>query len=509
MPLSNDNVVLRGMSLKNTEWILGCVVYTGHQTKIQMNSSKGKYKMSKMMQYTNLFIVLILILQVLLSSIAGTLGTVWTEMNIENSYLMFDKVNAKGETMSEKDPYYVWMKLTGSWVLITTNFVPISLLVTLEMVKFFQGIFMQMDVVMYDEDQQYPMRAQSTNINEEVGQIEYIFSDKTGTLTCNIMEFKKFSTASAGSSPTSYEVFDRKPSQVEAEPADNELLKQESLLRYRTRGELLNTLKSYGTPDENGVREFMLHLATCHTVVIDKNTGGLNSASPDELALVEGAKDYGYEFIGKDKEGCILVTTPDKKTMRYKLLNVCEFNSTRKRMSVIVRDMQTNEIVVLSKGADSIMEKLLIKNDREHDKRLSITKSYLDAYASEGLRTLLLTKRTIQENEYNAWLEEYNRASNSMHMREEKIDAVNAKIEVEMSLIGASAIEDRLQDEVSETIIALKDTGIKVWVLTGDKVETAVNIGYSAGLLNNEMSQFYVDSVTIGGISHQMADIVE
>ena len=134
------------------------------------------------------------------------MGALWTEANMDNPYLLFDKMNAKGVTISEKSLGFIWFKYTGSWILIFCNFVPISLLVTLEMVKFFQGIFMENDMLMYDADQDYYMRAQSTNINEELGQIEYIFSDKTGTLTCNIMEFKKFSTAIAGSPPTSYDV---------------------------------------------------------------------------------------------------------------------------------------------------------------------------------------------------------------------------------------------------------------------------------------------------------------
>jgi magnesium-transporting ATPase (P-type) len=178
-------------------------------------------------------------------------------------------------------------------------------------------------------------------------------------------------------------------------------------------------------------------------------------------------------------------------------------------MSVVVKDLQKNEILLLSKGADSIMEKLMVQGDKDHDRRMNITKTYLDAYANVGLRTLILTKKVISKSEYDRWSKEYNDASNSLTMREEKLDAVNAKIEVDMTLVGSTAIEDRLQDEVSETIISMKEAGIKLWVLTGDKIETAVNIGYSCGLLNNEMSQYYIDAVDIGPISHQMADVVD
>ena len=177
----------------------------------------------------------------------------------------------------------------------------------------------------------------------------------------------------------------------------------------------------------------------------------------------------------------------------YELLNVLEFNSTRKRMSVIVKDMQTYEIVLLTKGVDSIIEKLLARGDKTNDRNLNITKTYLDSYANEGLRTLLLAKKTISQREYDRWNEEFNQASNTMVNRDEKMDEVSAKIEQDMILVGSTAIEDKLQEDVAETIIAMKETGIKVWVLTGDKVETAVNIGYSTGLLNNEMNQYYVD----------------
>jgi magnesium-transporting ATPase (P-type) len=135
----------------------------------------------------------------------------------------------------------------------------------------------------------------------------------------------------------------------------------------------------------------------CHTVVIDKNTGAFNAASPDELALIEGAKKAGYIFLGKDTKGIMSVKTPDGRTLQYKYMNVCEFNSTRKRMSLVVRDLQTSEILLLSKGADSIMMPLL---NSGQSRTMKITQGYIDNYAQDGLRTLLLGKRVISPAVY-------------------------------------------------------------------------------------------------------------
>ena len=139
----------------------------------------------------------------------------------------------------------------------------------------------------------------------------------------------------------------------------------------------------------------------CHQVIIDKNSGEFNSSSPDELALVDGAKQLGYEFVGK-QYGNLVVKTPDGYTKKFELLNTLEFNSTRKRMSVIVKDLQTYEIVVLSKGADSIMEKLLVQNSDTKDYMTQL-QGYIDSYANEGLRTLLLARRVVSQSEYANW----------------------------------------------------------------------------------------------------------
>lgn len=155
------------------------------------------------------------------------------------------------------------------------------------------------------------------------------------------------------------------------------------------------------------------------------------------------------------------------------------------------------------------MEKLLKTGDTEHDEFLQKTKDYIDAFSKEGLRTLMLTKKDVSEREYTAWAEKYQVAERSMVNREDKIMEVSAEIEQNMTLVGSTAIEDRLQDNVQDTIISLKEAGIKIWVLTGDKIETAIQIGFSTGLLNNDMQQQIVDATTFTEVAHQLAKIAD
>ena len=162
----------------------------------------------------------------------------------------------------------------------------------------------------------------------------------------------------------------------------------------------------------------LLHLAICHTVVIDKIKGVYNAASPDELALVEGAKEQGYEFIGREADNVIVVRDSQGYTLRYKVLNVLEFNSTRKRMSIILENQQTGYIELFSKGADSIMEKLLKRGDKTHDDFIEQTKAYIDDFSKEGLRTLMLTKKDISQREYDSWNVGYQKALSTLEDRD-------------------------------------------------------------------------------------------
>jgi magnesium-transporting ATPase (P-type) len=222
-------------------------------------------------------------------------------------------------------------------------------------------------------------------------------------------------------------------------------------------------------------------LGLCHTVVTDdKEKNGekykvYNASSPDELALVNGMRHLGFAFRDNDSDANMIIDHPRTGAeSKYTLLHVIEFNSDRKRMSVIVRD-ENDRVLIICKGADSIIEKRLAPN-QEH---LTATKKHVDEYAEVGLRTLLIAYKYVEEDDYKKWLAKYTIAEQSTGDREKELGLVAEQIEVDFLLAGCSAIEDKLQENVGKTIADIKKAGIKVWVLTGDKVETAINIGQS------------------------------
>ena len=252
--------------------------------------------------------------------------------------------------------------------------------------------------------------------------------------------------------------------------------------------------------DQNraNIEDFLRLLAVCHTVIPERGKGqeiAYQASSPDEAALVKAAKYLGVEFISR---------TPNEVTIRclgsdetYQVLDIIEFSSDRKRQSVIVRDPQ-GRLVLLCKGADSVIYPLLIPNQQHSE----ITLNHLEQMGTEGLRTLLCTKAYLDEREYEIWHREYEEAKTSLEDRTRKVETVAAKIEKNMELVGATGIEDKLQTGVADTIYELGNAGIKIWVLTGDKLETAINIGFACDLLNSSMSILVVEG-------HNYSDIKE
>jgi len=305
-------------------------------------------------------------------------------------------------------------------------------------------------------------------MNEEMGQIEYLFSDKTGTLTENDMQFRNCSVNG-----------------VKFVDMNDKLLK-DGASDSKVKNELTSEIK-----------EFLLALALCHTVQADAmppqpsgndETDGAQepavtvyeyqASSPDEKALCEAAQKYGVVFKGKS--GDYMEVLVKGKLERYKILHILEFDSTRKRMSIIL-ETPSKEVLMLCKGAESHVV------PRCNSGETQVTLDHIDGYAEEGLRTLTIVSKTISRDVYNDIDVKLIKAQQSINDREEQLAQVFDEIESDFKLLGATGVEDKLQEGVKETIEALREAGIKVWVLTGDKLETAVNISHSCGHFKHGM----------------------
>jgi len=487
IPLSADQLLLRGSLLKNTEYIYGIVVYTGSESKIQMNSSKARPKRSKIESMTHKQIVIIFMGQILISIILAVMGMTWIEINSDwaKGFLEFN-------SSFEDKALWRGFRLFIYWLLMSVQLVPLSLLLTVEVIRYLQGLYIGWDSDMYDPKMQMPAVVQSSNLNEELGSVNYIFSDKTGTLTCNIMEFKKLAV---GKKRYGSSAFNMRP----VPGISNVNFVSPEMLGY------LNNEEHRQSKRRQKIEYVCIFLALCHTALVEETDKGsaLNSSSPDELALVSAAKYFGYEFTGRDENGDIIIQHEGEIT-RYPLLNVLEFNSTRKRMSVIVK-LPDGKIALLCKGADNVIYERL----NPHSKYRKEIQDFMMDCGGEGLRTLVLAHRIIPESQYEEWNKKYQEAMRAVNNRGKLLDEVAELIEKDMLLLGSTAIEDKLQEKVGETISFIKKAGIKFWVLTGDKVETAVNISFSCKLLTKVSIIRTVDAMDSEEVYNQISKIAE
>mmetsp|Transcript_51827 Transcript_51827/g.66393 ORF Transcript_51827/g.66393 Transcript_51827/m.66393 type:complete len:1369 (-) Transcript_51827:402-4508(-) len=498
-----SELCLRGAVLRNTKWVLGVVVYTGRDTKLVMNSREVPSKLSTIEQTVNKMIYFILFADVLLTTTVTIARSLWEAgyskytwylcQHYEDSTALFE---AGCTSEDENNDASYW----ATFFILFNNFLPLSLYVTLEVVNFVQAYYVDQDIELYDAISDTPALARTSNQNGDLGQIEYIFSDKTGTLTCNEMKFRRCSVGglvygnvttvelpvSADSMGGGIEMpKTSEPAGVDGAMIGAPLPELQALAIVGNNAE--------GSPAAQKMGEL---LATCHNVVVEKDekTGSTlyQAESPDEEALVDGGITLGYTFLGATSDELSVGHNGAQRT--YKLLATIPFNSARKRMSVLV---QTPEGVyrLYCKGADNIMF------DRAGNYDLcggqELLDEHLEAFSNEGLRTLVLAYRDLPQEMALDWLKQWNEAL-TLPDREEACSKVSESIEVNLEILGATAIEDRLQDGVPETIANLKEAGIKVWVLTGDKMTTAINIGFSCRLLTQEMELITLDKETPG-----------
>uniref|UniRef100_A0A671W2Y3 Phospholipid-transporting ATPase n=1 Tax=Sparus aurata TaxID=8175 RepID=A0A671W2Y3_SPAAU len=496
-PLDNDNMLLRGCVLRNTEWCFGMVIFAGLQTKLMQNCGRTTFKrtsIDKLMNTLVLWIFAFLICMGVVLAIGNTVWESWIGRNFQ-VFLPWDE--------SQRSAVFSGFLAFWSYIIILNTVVPISLYVSVEVLRLGHSYFINWDRKMYHSQTDTAAEARTTTLNEELGQVEFIFSDKTGTLTQNIMVFRKCSIDGRTYGDV-YNEFDQKVEITEKTACVDFSFNPLCDRRFRFYD---STLVEAIKLEDPAVQEFFRLLALCHTVMPEEKSEGhlvYQAQSPDEGALVNAARNFGFVFRARTPETITLCEMGQAVT--YQLLAILDFNNVRKRMSVIVRNPQ-GQIKLYSKGADTVIFDRL---DPSSEDLMYTTSEHLSEFAGEGLRTLALAYKDLDEDDFEIWMKKLLFASTVIENREDQLGALYEEIEQGLKLLGATAIEDKLQEGVAETIACLNLADIKIWVLTGDKLETAMNIGYSCNMLRDDMNEvFVVSGHTLQEVQQQLRSAKE
>uniref|UniRef100_A0A803KIX8 Phospholipid-transporting ATPase n=1 Tax=Xenopus tropicalis TaxID=8364 RepID=A0A803KIX8_XENTR len=479
--LTNSKILLRGCVVRNTEWCFGMVIFAGPDTKLMQNSGKTKFKRTSIDRLMNTLVLWIFGFLICMGIILAIGNSIW-EHQVGSRFRIYLYWNEVVNSSVFSGFLTFW-----SYIIILNTVVPISLYVSVEVIRLGHSYFINWDRKMFYSKRGTPAETRTTTLNEELGQIEYIFSDKTGTLTQNIMTFNKCSVSGKVYGELRDELGRKVGITEKTAPVDfsfNPLADRKFQFYDHSLTEAIKLEEPY-------VQEVFRLLSLCHTVMSEEKTAGelvYQVQSPDEGALVTAARNFGFIFKSRTPE---TITVEEMgKVVTYQLLAILDFNNIRKRMSVIVRNPE-GQVKLYCKGADTILFEKLHESSED---LMYITSDHLNEFAGEGLRTLALAYKDLSEDYLKWWLKIHHEASTALENREERLAAAYEEIESNMMLLGATAIEDKLQEGVIETISSLLLANIKVWILTGDKQETAMNIGYSCHMLTDDMNEIFVIS---------------
>ncbi|XP_023503786.1 probable phospholipid-transporting ATPase IIB isoform X3 [Equus przewalskii] len=482
----SDPPVHESLSIENTLWastivasgtVIGVVIYTGKETRSVMNTSNPKNKVGlldlELNQLTKALFLALVALSLVMVTLQGFVGP--------------------------------WYRNLFRFLLLFSYIIPISLRVNLDMGKAAYGW-----MIMRDENIPGTVVRTST-IPEELGRLVYLLTDKTGTLTQNEMIFKRLhlGTVSYGTD-TMDEIQSHvmnSYSQMYSQASGNNA---SSTPPRKAQSSAPKVRKSVSSR----VHEAVKAIALCHNVTpvyearagvtgeteyaeVDQDFSDENrtyqASSPDEVALVQWTESVGLTLVNRDLTSMQL-RTPGGQILTYCVLQMFPFTSESKRMGVIVRDESTAEITFYMKGADVAMSTIVQYNDWLEEECGNM--------AREGLRTLVVAKRALTEEQYQDFESRYSQAKLSVHDRTLKVAAVVESLEREMELLCLTGVEDQLQADVRPTLEMLRNAGIKIWMLTGDKLETATCIAKSSHLVSRTQDIHTFRPVTSRGEAH-------
>ena len=432
------NQASKALRLQNTAWssttvaagdFYGLVTYVGSDTRIQMNANKARIKFPicdfEINDISKFLFMFCLSASFLLSALKGFKGH--------------------------------WIVDWVIFLVLLCCIIPQSLRTNLDLIKLIYAYRINND---HDIEGTVCRNSQMT---EDLGRINFLLSDKTGTLTQNEMIFKKITT---GVVTCSEEDFTNLKANIEKARAivGDKLSKKDHELNM-----------------------LMYSLILCNNVQPCFDNDGkrfLQSASPDEIALVSFAEQMGFFMEQREREKiCIKEPSTGDAIVEYQILENFPFTSARKRMGIVLRIKETGKLIYFLKGADTVIREKVERN-------ADMVVEEADNLAKEGLRTLAFSYKFLEESEYATWKEKYQRVTTSLHCTEEDEDNIISELEQRMKFIGITGVEDLLQEGIRETIESLREASIKVWVLTGDKVETAKCIAKSTGLKKKDENFF-------------------
>ena len=537
------NILLRGARLKNVDYVYGIVIYNGHDTKLMQNIEHSSTKLSTIdfkLNYIILFIFIIYILMIVISAILGINFRArklpdYTNGKPNSEYLFYYRKENPGHPLEVT-------RIISNNFLIYNTLIPVSIFIALTFCKVWQTIYLQQFSPEYKKEPNDNIKCYSTGLMDELGLVKYIFSDKTGTLTKNEMVFKGCSIYrelfddSSGNNNDSVVSDTYIAQNLLNLPANSffgsnasrkNLSGNDSTKGWTNQSKLTtskvsdsfcpNNLFKYfqfnpnphpnyigGIPFSNKYEpfeQFFINTIVNHDVLVEENEYqqiSFQGASPDEITLVTAAYEFGFCFKSREK-GIITIEIMDheqniyKREKRFRILQKFDFTSERQCSSIVVEDLATQRITLYIKGSDRKIFNIL---DNYSEKNIyPKTKTHLDHFAKQGLRTLCFGLKYIKKDDYNYWNNTYKEAKHRAienKAYQKNLDKIISYLESDITLLGVSALEDKLQDEVEKDIKKFIDAGINFWMITGDKMDTAESIGYSCGIFSEDTDVYKI-----------------